>query len=129
MSKDNRYAAARPLLLSNVSLVTGPPCPPCVVNEARDYQPGDALTLSDATRNRMEVYMNQYLSYWPEHMPPTRNDHGSSIVEGAAGRGLIFLRMYNYTRNETHLALAAQYIDAALKELRNDNVASYFGGS
>eukprot|EP01084_Bolivina_argentea_P060263 110121_1 len=107
----------------------GPPCPPCVINEAQDYKTGDSLVITDATRNLVQSYMEQYNNYWLAHYPPSNTQGGYSIVVGAAGRSLIFLRMYNYTNNASYLTLAEEYINTAIKQLpRSDNSPSYFGG-
>jgi len=107
----------------------GPPCPPCVVNEAADYQTGDPLTIDEETRDSIESYMNQYLEYWPKTYPPNKDVHGASIVEGAAGRALIFARLFNYTKNETYLSMAQEYINGALKEVNvGRQYPSYFAG-
>lgn len=73
--------------------------------------------------------MQQYLDFWPANYPPTKSDHGASIVEGAAGRALIFLRMYNYTKNASDLSTASEYINTAIKDLKiGEQYPSYFAG-
>eukprot|EP01084_Bolivina_argentea_P048625 89548_1 len=53
----------------------------------------------------------------------------TSIVEGATGRALIFLRMYNYTKNSTFLDIAAEYIANTMKHISSAPAsASYFVG-
>eukprot|EP01084_Bolivina_argentea_P256622 432112_1 len=91
----------------------GPPCPPCIINSAPAYASGDPLTINTSTRALIQFYMNEYLNYWLQNYPPSMvipaND-ATSIYKGATGRALIFLRMYNYTNNQTHLNIAAQYM-------------------
>ena len=106
--------------------VTGPPC---VVNEAQDYKNGDSLTLTQQDINLVSSYMKEYVDYWPKNYPPTQSNHGASIVEGAAGRSIVFLRMYNYTRNASYLTTASEYINTAIKDLKfGEQSPSYFAG-
>lgn len=52
-----------------------------------------------------------------------------NIFTGSAGRGQIFLRMYRYTKNETHLNIANEYINHALSLLPStESTPSYLEG-
>eukprot|EP01084_Bolivina_argentea_P005832 11006_1 len=110
----------------------GPPCPPCVINESPSYKTGDPLVITQQTRNSIQLYTNQYLNYWLKNYPPSRDiplNDPTSIVEGATGRALIFLRMYNYTQNKTYLNTAASYIANTMKHIANmPATASYMVG-
>eukprot|EP01084_Bolivina_argentea_P281534 481713_1 len=113
----------------------GPPCPPCIINSYSDYKPGDSLVISPTTRQNIESYMNQYTNFWLINYPPSTiipATQPSNIVNGAAGRSLLFLRMFNYTHNISYLNIATEYINNAINSLNlsgsNQVYPSYFGG-
>eukprot|EP01084_Bolivina_argentea_P040567 74952_1 len=111
----------------------GPPCPPCIVNTASDYTPGNSLIISSSTRDSIEFYMNKYTNYWLKNYPPstvTPKSSASNIISGATGRSLMFLRMYNYTQNISYLNIASEYMDNAIHslDLPHGAYTSYLGG-
>ena len=96
----------------------GPPCPPCYSNEAQDYKNGDSINFDTEQQQKMGEFIEFYTNWWFENYPPEKTSDGYNIFEGSAGRGDIFLRLFQYDNmNTTYLNTASEYIDHALKIL------------
>eukprot|EP01083_Nonionella_stella_P076679 209084_1 len=108
----------------------GPPCPPCYTNHLPDYVTGDSLNFSTQSKQSINEFMQWYLNWWPVHYPPSKSAKGYDVFAGSAGRAQIYLRLYNYTRNETYLSIANDYIQNALSLLPSTPIyASYMKGN
>ena len=111
----------------------GPPCPPCIINESPNYVDGDSLVLNGNDISNIKYYIDTYVNYWLDNYPPSKvtkpEQDPTSIVEGFAGRALMFLRLYNNTNNASYLTLANEYIASALARMdRAPKTPSYFVG-
>ena len=96
----------------------GPPCPPCYTyyNDGNKpiYNNADSLLFNSTQKSQIESWMNYYINYWAEVYPPSLTVEGYDNFLGSSGRGIIHLRLYNYTKNETYLNIANEYVTHAL---------------
>ena len=91
------------------------------------------MTFKSSTIDSLNNYINRNIEYWISNWPPDKIYPASSpfsVSQGSAGRGLLFLRLYYYTKNNSYLTLAQQYIDVALLELNkfSPSHTSFFNG-
>eukprot|EP01083_Nonionella_stella_P122171 367457_1 len=103
--------------LSNAQITLDHLCSPCYTNHLPDYVAGDSLNFSTESKQSMNEFMEWYLHWWPLHYPPkapSQSVKGSSVFYGSTGRAQMYLRLYNYTRNETYLPITNDYIQNAL---------------
>ena len=93
--------------------LSNPACPYNYKNTMPDYQDGNSVHLSDGLRTFMESNMATYLDLVVNNRPPGKFD-AATVFEGLGGRALMYLRLYDRTKDKTYLDTAQDYIDSAL---------------
>ena len=81
-----------------------------------DYTPGATVDLRASTMKKVAQLHSQYIDMMLDHYPPG-DARSANVYLGSAGAALNFLKLYAKTGNNTHLATAKRYTDAALQEL------------
>ena len=103
----------------------GDSCPRFYNNTMADYSPGDSLAVEPALVEFMNATLATYLELVATNYPPSRFD-SADVFGGVGGRAVLYLRLYARFGRADDLALAAEYIDAALA--RVDSIETDYVG-
>jgi len=94
----------------------GDECPRCYNNTMPDYTPGARVDLRASTLTTVAQLHSRYIDMMLDNYLPG-DARSANVYIGSAGAALNFLKLYAKTGNESHLATAKRYTDAALQEL------------
>lgn len=88
-------------------------CPYNYENTMPDYVPGDPIEISTASINWMRSTLEIYLNATVAARPPSEIDD-VTVFTGTGGRALMFLRLYDRSKDAEYLDMANQYIATSL---------------
>ena len=96
--------------------LSNPACPYNYNNTMPDYKEGIPVMINTELKQFMRTNFKKYLDLVKKNRPPEKVD-SPEVFNGVAGRALIFMRLYDRSKNTTYLMEAQQYMDTALSNV------------